>query len=242
MLKKYGKYFVLTALVAAVAVSGVSAYFTANDTATNNFTVNKVDVDLTEPEWDKVVDPDNDPNTPEVPVTVTPNQTILKDPTVTNKGNVDQFVFLKVTVPFQNIVTAQPNGTKNAQANTELFTWNADAAGEMNVVASDGYEGKALGDVNDGWTLIQRKVVDTNVEYIYAYGSATEMTSLAKDASTVALFDSVTMCNAIEGQGLELSTVAVDIDVYAIQASDLTDLDTKVPAQVLEIYLNQNAD
>jgi hypothetical protein len=225
-------------LIVTVAVSGISAYFTANDSVTNNFKVNKVDVDLTEPEWDRVVDPDNDPATPEVPVTATPNQTILKDPTVTNKGNVDQFVFLKVTVPFKNIIVAELDGTRNAAANVELFTWNAENDGERNVVAGEDTN-VALGDVNDSWTLIQREIVGDNVEYIYAYGSASEMAALTPNSSTDALFNSVTMCNAIEGQGLELTTVAIDIDVFAIQASDLDENATKVPARVLEIYMNQ---
>lgn len=242
MIKKYGKYVTLCLLVAAVAVSGVSAYFTANDTATNNFTVNKVDVDLTEPDWDDVVKGDDGElgTADDVVITATPNMTIAKDPTVTNLGNVDQFVFVKVTVPFQNIITAQLDGTKNAAADIELFTWNADAAGTLNVIAGDD-ETAALGDINDGWTLIKREIVGSTVEYTYAYGSETAMTALAAGATTAKpLFDSVTMCNAIEGQGLENTTVSVDVDVFAIQASDLGDAKTAVPAQVLEIYLNQN--
>lgn len=241
MFKKYAKYLTLSLLVVAVAVSGVSAYFTASDDATNNFTVNKVDVLLTEPDWDAVVDPNNTPDdkADDVTVTVTPNQTILKDPTVTNKGNIDQFVFLKVTVPFQNIITAKLNGERNAAANTELFTWNAENAGELNVIAGEDKNAQ-LGDVNDSWVLVDRKVVGTNVEYIYAYGSATEMTALAAEASTPALFESVTMCNAIEDQGLETTEVKVDIDVYAIQASDING-NTKEPAAVLQVYLNQNS-
>lgn len=256
MFKKYGKYFMLTALAAAVAVSGVSAYFTASDTATNNFTVNKVDVDLKEPEWDKVVDPDGDGTIDNI-VTVTPNQTILKNPTVTNEGNVDQFVFLKVAVPFKNITTANLDGSKNAPADIELFTWNAGQTnGAINVAKGtstdevDENGNRLLGAVNNGWTLIQRTVNGSNVEYIYAYGSATEMSALAPEASTVALFDSVTMCNVVENDyvegGMQMSTVQVDVDVYAIQASDLNKVvgaeGTKDPAQVLEIYLNQNAD
>lgn len=238
MIKKYGKYVVLSLLVAAVAVSGVSAYFTATDTATNNFTVNKVDVELTEPNWPGVkVEPGDDGVTgtdddviTEVPVVVTPNQAITKDPTVKNLGNVDQYVFVKVTVPYKNIVTAKPDGTKNAKAETDLFSWT----------------------VNTGWSLVQSDKIPAAdgadygvVEYIYAYGSATEMTALAANATTTtALFNSVTMCNAVDGaDGGNLATTLVDIDVavFAIQASDLGANDTKVPSEVLAIYLAQNA-
>ena len=48
MLKKYGKYLVLGLLLIAMAVSGISAYFTATDTVTNEF---KVEQDLDVGEW-----------------------------------------------------------------------------------------------------------------------------------------------------------------------------------------------
>lgn len=225
MMKK--RNLVITCLlIAAMAVAGISAYFTATDSVTNNFDVQKVDVELTEPDF---VD-----NTP-----VTPNETVAKDPTVTNKGTADQFVFVSVEVPFENIITADLEGNQNAVADTELFTWNSSSAeGVINAAP-----GAATGEVNAGWTLVRTNVLDSTVEYIYAYGSATEMTVLAPEATTAtSLFDSVTLCNAIEGQGLDDTTVDIDVEVFAIQADDLADSGngTKVPVEVLDIYMAQN--
>lgn len=197
-------------LVGIMGVAGISAYFTATDTATNNFNVKEVDVDLDEPNYTDDQD-------------VTPNQAITKDPTVTNTGTTDSYVFLSVKVPYKNIITANSDGTRNAIADTELFSYT----------------------VNSGWTEVGTAKKDTasgTVEHIYVYGSATACTSLAPEAKTPALFNSVKMCNAIEGQGLESTEVDIDIDVYAIQDSDLGTSGSGItsPAEVLAIYLNQN--
>lgn len=196
-------------LVALMGVAGISAYFTATDVVTNNFNIKKVDVKVEEPSYTDDQD-------------VTPNETISKDPTVTNMGTTDQFVFLSVKVPYANIVTANANGTRNAAADTDLFS--------LNNVSSD-------------WYLVKTNNDTTNKinEYIYVYGSQTACTSLAPNAKTPALFTSVTMCNAVEGQGLEETEVEIDIDVYAIQNSDLSvsGSGTVVPSEVLSIYLNQ---
>ena len=67
----------LVAVIAAMAIAGASlAYFTAEDTATNVFTVGNVAIDLTEPEWDKKGAVD----APEV----YPGEALAKDPTVKN--------------------------------------------------------------------------------------------------------------------------------------------------------------
>ena len=152
-------------------------------------------------------------------------------------------------MPYKNIITANAEGTRNAAADVELFAWNYDpATTEAELTAGDAAANmvKAAGNgaVNTGWTLVKTNDLITEgvVEYIYAYGSDVEMTTLAPEASTAALFNSVTMCNAIEGQGLENTDVEIKVDVYAIQASDLGDSGngTVVPTEGLVIYLTQN--
>lgn len=215
------------ALVFCVSATGISAYFTATDTATNNFNVKKVDVQLEEPNYTDNQD-------------VTPNETIVKDPTVTNIGTTGQFVFLSVKVPYANIITADIDGSRNEAADTELFTWNSSE--ENGVINAEKTTG--TGKVNEGWILVRTNDLtdESMVEYIYAYGSTDAMTKLDVDGVTPALFESVTMCNAIEGQGLEETEVDIVIDVYAIQDTDLavSGNGTVDPTEVLDIYLTQN--
>lgn len=67
----------LTALLicAMTVISGTLAYFTAQDTAVNTFTVGAVDIDLCEPHW----------KTEETHI-ISPGVWIEKDPTVRNTG------------------------------------------------------------------------------------------------------------------------------------------------------------
>jgi predicted ribosomally synthesized peptide with SipW-like signal peptide len=215
-MKKYGKYLVLALLVVAVAVSGVSAYFTATDSAENKFNVHEFGAELLEPAWDALPDT-NDNDIPDVAEGVVPNQTIAKDPQVHNTGTADQYVFLKVTVPVADIATAAADGTPIAAARTELFSFVPDA----------------------NWALVHSvEETDANV-YYYAYGTKTAMTALAADATTAPLFEQVTVVNAIENDALEGSQQIITVDMYAIQADNIADVTD--PFDILNVYLRQNS-
>lgn len=98
------------AMVGALSVAGVSAYFTDGDTATNTFTVGKISMDLQEPNW--------------VPPTdITPNEEFKKDPQIKNNGINQEYVFMEVVVPYANVVTANADGSKKPAADTELFSY-----------------------------------------------------------------------------------------------------------------------
>lgn len=123
MKKRAKKRLILTSaavlMIVAAAVGGMLAYLTDTDSVTNTFTVGEVNIDLTEPGYSSQKAQD-----------IVPNQTIKKDPTVTNIGENDAIVFLKVTVPVQNVATAELNGTLTepktgdqlTKKNQELFT------------------------------------------------------------------------------------------------------------------------
>lgn len=85
------KIILLAALLVMVAILGVGgtlAYFTAEDSATNEFTVGNVKIDLTEPEWEKTGKAEA--------VDAYPGEALAKDPQVTNEGNNPCFVRIKV--------------------------------------------------------------------------------------------------------------------------------------------------
>lgn len=211
--KKTARMTAMTALLAGtLTVGGMMAYFTDTDNAVNSFTVGKISIELTEPDWD-----------PDDATDITPGKEIEKNPTITNNGINDEFVFLSVSVPYKNIVVANADGTKKPAADTQLFEY----------------------EVNDGWTQVGQKTVDAEngvYKYLYAYTgqSADTMEALAQSEDTPALFDSVTFVNAVEGQGLEESTQTIDIDAYAIQSSYLGASKAETaPANVWQILSNQ---
>lgn len=209
--KKIATLSAALGLSCVALIGGMSAYFTDAETATNEFTVGRVSLDLQEPNW-------------EPPTDITPNQTIEKDPQVQNDGINDEFIFLEVKVPYKNIITANPDGTRKAAADTELFSYT----------------------VNSGWTEIGTGVKNAGegvVTHLYVYGTAEACTPLQKGSTTPTLFDTVTFCNAIEDQGLEETSQEIVINAYGIQTTDIANgdeqADTTKPTEVWEVINNQ---
>ena len=98
-------------LVVAVAAGSTVAYLTDSETATNTFTIGRVQIDLEEPGY-----PGNDSD--EVK-NIVPNQEIVKDPQIENTGNNDALAFLRVEVP-QEMFTDGDDST-GAQKKQDLF-------------------------------------------------------------------------------------------------------------------------
>ena len=129
---------------------------------------------------------------------------------IKNDGINDAYMFMKVTVPYDNITVVAQDGTKAAaKADTELFSY----------------------DVKSGWIEIGTPVKDTKnktVTHLYAYGTATQMTAVAANQKTNSLFDWVKFVNAREDEGLEGTTQNIKVDAYAIQTQNINDGKTKL--------------
>lgn len=191
------------AVVLMLIIGSALAYFTDADSETNSFTVGNISLDLTEPGWN-----------PEKGKNITPSHTIVKDPQITNDGANDAFVFMSVEVPMATVKTANADGTANAAALKELFSY----------------------DVNDSWAMVKKTTETSSVTYVYAYvGADGNMKALKPGSTTQPAFDSVTFVNAIEGQ-LDNKTLTIDVSSMGIQANDLN---TATPAGVYEILTNQ---
>lgn len=177
----------IVALIAVAIVVGVSiAYFTKTTEAVDNVvTVGKVDVELTEPNWN-----------PEKAKNIEPNQEIEKDPTLTNKGTTNAYVYLKVKVPKSEVILVLDNQLLSDKKNVELFTYN----------------------VNSGWEEIQRDESNVNYNtYVYAYTNSV----LEPNASTSPVFSSIKFKNVLEGQLDTSKKYIVDITGYAIQSDTI---------------------
>ena len=213
--KRIWKHITVIALAVAAAtaaIGGISAYFTDIQEKTNTLTVGSVKTDLEEPEWEDVPSDEK--------TDITPNQTIKKDPRITNTGANDAYAFLEIQVPVKKIITVGPDGKKLPAADTELFTYK----------------------VNDGWVQVRSSDITTSGKvtarsYVYAYGTKTQCTVLKKGETTTPLFDSVTLVNAIEGQ-IDEETLNIPVKSYAIQAEHIGE--SKVPSDVFQIYMKQN--
>lgn len=182
-------------LIASFEITGVFAYFTDNKEKMNTFTIGNINIELTEPKWDETDEEEHKG--------VAPGKEITKDPQVTNVGENDAFVFLVVTSP--NI--------RNEYANrVPLFEY----------------------DINEGWVDITDNVVEElgsisggmiginrTSRRVYAYGTNSELTKLAKGETTSTLFDSVTVTDIIEDKSFENTSYNIMVFAYAIQSDNI---------------------
>lgn len=186
-IKKIHVLTIVLIFASIVFINSINAYFTDGDTKTNVFTIGRIGLTLEEPNW-----------TP--PEDIEPGQEIEKDPQVINDGVNDEFVFLEVYVPYENIIVSEDDGTRKEPENTELFNYT----------------------ITENWTEFDEPEDDG--EYIihkYVYGTEEEATPLKPDETTPPLFNSVKFCNAIEDQDLEESEKEIIINVYGIQTENV---------------------
>jgi len=190
-MKKEKTIIAAIVLLLVFVVGGSVAYFTDTESVTNTFTIGDVDITLTEPSWDETDDNNND--IPDAAESRTPGQVVDKDPTITNVGTNDAFVFAKVVAACTT--DASPAVPK------ELFTYT----------------------LNSGWYLMTPSNSCNNgtVTRIYAYGTSSAMTRLAKNG-TAKLFDEVVVNTAITGDEAGLTgNKTIVVTGYAIQADGI---------------------
>lgn len=124
-----------------------------------------------------------------------PGQEVDKDPTIkVGATSKNAYIFVKVTIP---------TGTAGGVADTELFT---------------------VGALGSGWTDVTSAITDLDAgEHVYAYGTASAMTSVAKNTTLPAVFTKIKANSALTGTELaEISNTAnVVVNAYAIQAEGL---------------------
>jgi predicted ribosomally synthesized peptide with SipW-like signal peptide len=207
--KNIKKPAIAAALIGCMALAGISAYFTDGDTATNTFTVGKVSLDLQEPNFDEEDDAKD----------ITPLQEIQKDPQVLNDGVNDEYIFVKVTVPYENIVVASLDGTAQAAADTELFSYSVNSDWTEIKLAEDN------GGISGLTTDMGVKDTDAKtVTHLYAYTGtdASTMEVLSAGATTSTVFDYVKLANVVEDT-IETSTQDIIVTAYGIQTTNLNE-------------------
>lgn len=118
----------------------------------------------------KVVEPNWNPDDA---VNLLPTQTVAKDPAIQNPNDIPIYVTAEVTIPTKDIITAELDGTPRPQQVTDLFSYEA----------------------NDKWVLDDVVTGDGTVTYRYIYTEPLE-----PGDTTQSIFDSVTVCNYVNGQ------------------------------------------
>lgn len=170
--------------------------FTGTDTVENKFDISAGLTDkitVVEENWDTT---DADTNgIPDAAEHVVPLQTLAKDPVVKNESDVEAWLFCQIKVPTANVSVVGEDGTPEAAASHELFTYT----------------------VNEGWTESGTPVVaDGYTTHTYLYN-----TKVAANSQTAkAVFDDVTLINLVEAQGVA-GPDQIDVIGHGIQAEGL---------------------
>lgn len=118
----------------------------------------------------KVVEPNWNPDEA---VNLLPTQTVPKDPAIQNPNDIPIYVTAEVTIPTKDIITAELDGTPRPQQVTDLFSY----------------------EINNKWVLDDVVTGDGTVTYRYIYTEP-----LKPGDTTQSIFDSVTVCNYVNGQ------------------------------------------
>lgn len=231
MKKKMNGKKAITAAMAALAMTvmmgGTMAYLTDNESAANNFTVGKVDIEGSEPNWNPDGGTEED---------IVPTESFDKDPQIKNVGKNPAYVYMEVAVPVADVIYANAQGTRQNSGNAahiELFEFDTATSTVQTLT-----DGVGVSEQNDSWTQMYKKEVDGKMVYTFSYNSV-----LNPEETTDPLFNKVTFANIVEGQ-LDGQALAVDVKFYAIQAENTGDGADTVPAQAknaYDKYLKQNA-
>lgn len=200
------RILILAGVLCLASAGGVSAYLTDYEKVSNQFTVGKVEVDLTEDNWK-----------PEENTKIEPGKDVAKDPVITNTGINDAFVYLEVSIPMADVITATDDGSRLEKKMQELFTFEA----------------------KESWIQLKSETIETNQVYVFAYHRI-----LKPQESTESLFDTVKFINIVEGQ-LDGEELAIPVHAYAIQSSytggEASDFEEQARA-AYDKYVNQNKE
>lgn len=182
-------------LVICISVAGAFAFLTTKtEPIINEFTIGNIAIKLIEPEWDALPD-ENKNNIPDKAEHLSPDETIVKDPTVKNVGTNAAFVYIRVSVPKKAVKYMDNSGRiiEGDEKNpVELFTYKTNA----------------------NWTEFAVDSSDDYNDYFYYYN-----TYLDPNEFTDSLFDSVHFIDVIEGQ-IEDKYYDIPVTAYGVQYSD----------------------
>ena len=197
------KMAIVGGCAAAIAIGGSLAYLTATDEVSNRFNLEQAlteRIDVIEPNWNE----DNGKN-------IVPTQTIPKDPQLVNESDIPIYAIMQVSVPHANIQTASAEGTVQAAAAQDLFTYKVNA----------GWSEQGAGSLSeDGSHMVHTYLLEQQ---------------LPAGATSPSVFDEVTLVNAIDGQ-IDGQSLTIDVDGFAIQAEGFSSA-----AEAWAAYQNQNA-
>ena len=218
-MKKFNKSAALLAaagLISALGIGGTLAYLTDSEQHTNVFTVGDVSIDLEEPNYVAL--------TALQKTNIVPNQELAKDPFIKNTGVNDSIVFMKLTVPVENVTLVADNGANSEKKAQEIFYFK-DTADYIETHANN-FDSEWLElptvEANTGSSTAQ--TVGTRT-YVFAYKRALpgslDSSGLTGSADTSKLFDKIQFKNILEEEIAQGALEKIKVEAFAIQTNNI---------------------
>lgn len=204
-----------TAVLAAALMINVSLSFLVSENYRDNvFSLGNVKLLLTEENF-----PENEESRIMVPAGI-----ISKDPKVTNTGNTDEYVFLKITVPLceAELVDENDKIDSSERIYREIFNFISDKDDKETLSAQTGFVFSDVGSFQHDrkWTLIRSEENETEHTHTYLFGYS-ELLKGSQNKETTPLFDRIQMRNLLEGE-LPLNVEqTISVTAYGIQSEEL---------------------
>lgn len=260
--KKLIAMLIACGLVAVMGIGGTMAYLTDQTEATNSFTFGDVKVNTVETAWDLT---DSDENgVPDMAENEVPNQQTPKSVQAENVGINDAVVFVKITVPLENVTLVMDDGTTQKTDDgahdkklQEVFYFQQiedSIKTENNHFDDDwinlpeeevGYEGAGGAEQYLDLRADFRSYDKNYRTYVFGYSKR-----IAKGQKTTTLFDKVQIKNFIENEITPNAIKNIKIETYSIQADNIVDangtintkdvMDHDTLKEIYDIYVTQN--
>ncbi len=197
--KKKKLFAVLAVVFVAAMISGVAAWLSDDATNTVEIVPATVSIALRESKW-----------RPENASDVHPDDVLPKDPTVSNTGTSDIYVFVEVSMSAlkAGAQIADTRALMELRAPMPLYTTRS-RNGEFDA---------------DNWQRLAGPLYDkekNSITWIYSYSKKNVLTPLAPEGTTSALFDSVQLANVTRRKDVEGLDANIYVHAYAIQTEQL---------------------
>jgi hypothetical protein len=209
-------------VVASILVGTTTAatlYQAPTESRANVFTVGKVLLTLTEPDFPRL-EPDK--------LILWPNREIAKNPTIKNTGESDAYIFMVVEMPLANVRTVTPGvlpaaDTVNAAALQPLFML---------------YNGATPG-VHSDWYLISNTSTSDVQTLVYGFrgavtGKPNGVTSPGWNLTVP--FTKVKMINILEGEIPKGTQIDMPVSAVAIQSGFLGESGTTIEQKLTSAW------
>lgn len=231
MKKKILAIVLCVAMLAIAIVGGTMAYFTDEHEQTNTFTMGKVDIELSEPNY---VPTENGK------LRVYPGQTYAKDPTITvASDSEDCYLVATVTITKRaNLHALYANDTTGVKQD-----WGLSLAGHGGLVSGGlaSYTATGASDNNVGGTMLSKDGKDVAFLTYSEDVAADTITytfyfkQIHKAGDVEVLFDTVTIPSIIDNGDID-GDLEIRVKAYAIQEKGFNDVYEAFAALVAQGY------